>query len=79
MTGCVCTLNEVELILLFVLFVSGVSTFIGVIVTAFSTSELFKIFFKMVFGIVALGLIHGLVFLPVLLAGKCSSYSVVVC
>ena len=40
------------------------------IVTAFSRSELFKIFFKMVFGIVTLGLIHGLIFLPVFLAGK---------
>uniref|UniRef100_A0A7M5WVR2 SSD domain-containing protein n=1 Tax=Clytia hemisphaerica TaxID=252671 RepID=A0A7M5WVR2_9CNID len=50
----------------------GISTFVGVVTTAFAQSELFKIFFKMVFGIVVLGLIHGLVFLPVFLAVFCN-------
>ena len=38
--------------------------------TAFATSEIFKIFFKMMFSIILLGLIHGLVILPVYLASK---------
>ena len=54
-----------ESILLFI----GVSTFLGMLITAFSGAEGFRIFFKMVFGIVALGLIHGLIILPVLLSG----------
>ncbi|XP_066924192.1 patched domain-containing protein 3-like [Clytia hemisphaerica] len=43
----------------------GVSTFIGVMVKAFAVNEIFKIFFKMVFGIVILGLVHGLIILPI--------------
>ena len=49
---------------------TGLSTFIGILVTAFATSEIFKIFFKMMFSIILLGLIHGLVILPVYLASK---------
>ncbi|XP_028413389.1 patched domain-containing protein 3-like [Dendronephthya gigantea] len=52
----------------------GVSTFLGIVVIAFSESELFHIFFRILFGIVVLGLLHGLLFLPVLLATFCPSF-----
>ena len=55
------------------LVISGVSTFLGIVVTAFSESELFHIFFRILFGIVVLGLLHGLLFLPVLLNAFCPS------
>ena len=51
----------------------GVSTFLGIVVIAFSESELFHIFFRILFGIVVLGLLHGLLFLPVLLTTFCPS------
>jgi len=49
----------------------GISTFVGVLATAFSSSKMFVIFFKMMFGIVVLGLLHGILFLPVLLTIFC--------
>jgi len=48
-------------------FMGGFSTFLGMLVTGFSSSEIFRIFFKMFFGIVTLGLIHGLIILPAFL------------
>lgn len=49
-------------------FNGGVSTFIAVLVLAFSQSYIFIVFFKQFFGIVIFGLFHGLVFLPAILS-----------
>lgn len=46
----------------------GTSTFLGVLVLAFSTSDVFWTFFVMLTSIVVLGLAHGMVFIPVVLS-----------
>ncbi|XP_066912966.1 patched domain-containing protein 3-like [Clytia hemisphaerica] len=45
----------------------ALSTLIGILVLSISSSKLFRLFFKMVFSIILLGLIHGMIILPVIL------------
>ena len=49
-------------------FVGGFSTLIGVLPLALSQSEIFWTTFIIFFGLVLLGLLHGLILLPVLLS-----------
>jgi predicted RND superfamily exporter protein len=46
----------------------GLTTFCGVMSLAAASSEVFRTFFKMFVGIIILGILHGLVLLPVLLS-----------
>lgn len=48
--------------------VGGLSTFLAVIPLAFSTSKVIATVFTAFFGMITLGLAHGLVFLPVILS-----------
>ena len=48
--------------------IGGISTFLGVIPLAFSTSEIFSTIFVTFIGLVTLGAGHGLILLPVLLS-----------
>jgi predicted RND superfamily exporter protein len=46
----------------------AVSTFLAIVVLAFSGGYVFRIFFKSFFGIVLFGMTHGMILLPVLLS-----------
>merc|ERR1712150_126262 len=50
------------------LLVGGFSMILGVLPLAFSSSEIFFTVFIIFFGLILLGLLHGLVLLPVLLS-----------
>ncbi len=49
----------------------ALTTFIGVAALAFSQSAAFRIFFKMLVGIIVIALAHGVILTPALL-GECS-------
>ena len=49
----------------------ALTTFIGVVVLAFSQSETFRIFFYMLSGIIIVAMAHGLLLAPAIL-GECS-------
>lgn len=49
-------------------FLGGLTTFLGVVPLGFSTSHVFRVFFKMFLSIVILSMAHALVFIPVLLS-----------
>ncbi|XP_068094693.1 patched domain-containing protein 3-like [Hyperolius riggenbachi] len=51
----------------------GVSTILGVVALSTAESYIFRTFFKIIFLVIAFGVLHGLVFLPVFLAlfGSC--------
>ena len=46
----------------------GVTTFLGTLLLVFASSDIFYTFFVIFFGIVVLGISHGLILLPVVLS-----------
>jgi Niemann-Pick C1 protein len=48
-------------------FMGGITSLLGLVPLAFSSCEVFRVFFKMTLAIVVLGLVHGIVLGPVIL------------
>lgn len=44
------------------------STFLGIVLLIFSTSSVFRVFFKLLFSLIVLSVLHGMVFLPIMLS-----------
>ena len=46
----------------------AISTFLAVLLLAFGKNYVFKLFFRLFFGIIIFGIAHGLILLPIILS-----------
>ena len=57
-------------------FFGGMTSLLGLLPLAFSRCEVFRVFFKMVLAIILLGLAHGLIFMPAMLAAMLAALKI---
>jgi len=55
----------------------GLTTFIGTVVLSMASSTAFRIFFKVCFGTVVFGVLHGIFLMPVLLGYYVETFGVI--